>query len=144
MMAASEVAALRRQADGLNVRIEADRPDFPAVLAGACAVVSMAGYCSVAEILASGKPALLVPRAFPRQEQLNRARRHAAAGLVGLLEPDELEPAKLRAALDEVLARPARAPRVLPGAAQAAELLRFMVGAQAARALRRGLSAGAP
>jgi predicted glycosyltransferase len=144
MMAASEVAALRQQAAGLNVRIEADRPDFPAVLAGARAVVSMAGYCSVAEILASGQPALLVPRAFPRQEQLNRARRHAAAGLVGLLEPDELEPARLRAALDELLARPARAPRALQGAAQAAELLRFTVGAQGGRALRRGLSAGAP
>ena len=40
----------------------------------ASAVVSMGGYNSVAEILTTNTPALLVPRDRPRQEQLIRAR----------------------------------------------------------------------
>ena len=118
-----DVARLRDAADGLDAHVEEFRADMDALLAGARAVVSMAGYCTVAEVLASGKPALLVPRAFPREEQLNRARSLAAAGRVSMLTPDELDPGSLRRALEELLAReslPAEAPL---GAQDAAAIL---------------------
>ncbi len=51
-------------------------------IAEASAVIGMAGYNTVTEILAASRPALLVPREEPRQEQLIRARR--LAPLTGL------------------------------------------------------------
>ena len=50
-------------------------PDLHRLIAGAAAVVSMAGYNSVCEVLATDRPALLVPRTEPRTEQLVRAQR---------------------------------------------------------------------
>ncbi len=122
LMDEREIARLRARAEGRDVRVFASRPDMPALLAGARAVVAMAGYCTVAEILASGTPALLVPRAFPREEQLNRARRLAAEDRVAMLHPDDLD--SLGAALGALLERPARPPAALPGAAEAAAILR--------------------
>jgi predicted glycosyltransferase len=123
MMAPAQVATLHDTAANLDVQVHRVRNDMDAVIAGARAVVSMAGYCTVAEVLASGKPALLVPRAFPRDEQLRRARRWAATGRLDLLEPDELAPAPLRAAFDRLLERPARAPQQPTGAQTAVSLL---------------------
>jgi predicted glycosyltransferase len=124
LMVADRVAELRTLAAGLDVRVERSRPDMDRLLAGARAVIAMAGYCTVAEILASGKPALLVPRAFPREEQLNRARRWAAAGRVEMVEPDRLDTADFRQAIDRVLTRAPRPGFALTGAHDAARILR--------------------
>jgi predicted glycosyltransferase len=123
MMAAGEIARLRERAAGLDVRVEEFRPDMDAVLAGARAVVSMAGYNTVSEILGSGTPALLVPRTFPRVEQLNRARRWADAGCVEMLDPGSLEPARLREKISALLERPPGAGQQLTGAGDAAAIL---------------------
>jgi predicted glycosyltransferase len=123
MMAADQVDHLRTSAAGLDVRIEQFRPDMDAVLAGARAVVSMAGYNAVAEVLASGKPALLVPRTSPREEQLNRARGLAAAGRVEMLDPSALEPARLSRVIQGLLDRPPVAPKTPTGARDAARIL---------------------
>jgi predicted glycosyltransferase len=123
MMDPAQVVALKDAAIGLDAQVHRLRTDMDAVLSGARATVSMAGYATVAEVVASGKPALLVPRAFPRDEQLRRARRLATAGLVELLEPDALDPAILRNAFDRLLERPARAPQRPIGAATAVSLL---------------------
>ena len=69
-----------------------DCDDF---IGGAAAVVSMAGYNSVCELLAAGCPTLLVPRVHPREEQLLRAQRLAARGLVDLCHPDALSGAAI-------------------------------------------------
>jgi predicted glycosyltransferase len=53
-------------------------------------VVSMAGYNTVNEILSLGKDALLVPRTSPRTEQLIRAERLQALGLVDYVRDDAL------------------------------------------------------
>ncbi len=66
------------------------------LLACADRVVSMAGYGTVSEILSFGKPALLVPRDTPRQEQLIRAERLAALGLVDCLRQSELSPGAIQ------------------------------------------------
>lgn len=57
------------------------------LIAGAAAVVSMAGYNSVTELLSSPAPTLLVPRVVPRTEQLIRAERLADLECADLLHP---------------------------------------------------------
>ncbi len=61
---------------------------------GASAVVAMGGYNTFCEILSFNKPALIIPRIRPRQEQLIRANRAAELGLVQVLHPDEAADAK--------------------------------------------------
>jgi predicted glycosyltransferase len=78
-------------------------------LAGAEAVVSMGGYNTVAEVLPTSTPALLVPRTAPRLEQWVRAERLAALGLVDVLHPADLEPGRLARWVVEAAGR--RVPR---------------------------------
>ena len=99
---------LRRATAGESVRLYAHRTDLPRLIVGARAVVSMAGYNTVGEIMRAPKPALLVPRVRPSEEQLIRARRLEQRGLQQMLHPADLEPATLRAELDTLLTR--RAP----------------------------------
>ena len=66
----------------------------------AVAVVAMGGYNTFCEILSLDKPALIVPRSVPRQEQLIRASRAQGLGLVSMLDPDNgSDPAIMAAAL---------------------------------------------
>jgi len=70
------------------------------LVAGAKAVVAMGGYNTYCEILSFDKPALIVPRVQPREEQLIRARRAAELGLIEMLLPEEAEdPVRMAAAL---------------------------------------------
>ena len=67
---------------------------------GAVGVVAMAGYNTFCEILSLDKRAILVPRVKPRREQLLRAKRAAALGLVRMLDPEGVhDPAVMAAAL---------------------------------------------
>jgi predicted glycosyltransferase len=68
------------------------------LIAGSKGVVSMGGYNTYCEILSFDKPALIVPRIEPREEQLIRAQRASALGLVDMLLPSEAEDAKRFAA----------------------------------------------
>jgi predicted glycosyltransferase len=58
-------------------------------------VVAMGGYNTLCEVLSFEKPALIVPRVQPRQEQLVRAQRLKNLGLIDMLHPDELCPETL-------------------------------------------------
>lgn len=69
--------------------------DCDALLSHASAVVTMGGYNTVCAVLAHGKRALVVPRTTPREEQLVRAQRLAARGLVDVLRPEALTAAGL-------------------------------------------------
>jgi predicted glycosyltransferase len=124
LMSEDQVARLRTLAAGLDAQVERSRPDMDAVLAGARAVISMAGYCTVAEILGSGKPALLIPRVFPREEQLNRARHWAATGRLEMLEPDRVHTPEFRNSIDRLVERAPGPGLPLTGAADAARILR--------------------
>lgn len=125
LMPERDVERLRRRAVGLDARVEVFRSDLDAVIARARAVVSMAGYNTVSELLRARRPALLVPRDRPSEEQLVRSHLVAEDGLAAVLAPDRLAPASLRRALDELLEAPE--PEVdeslYGGAARAAELL---------------------
>jgi predicted glycosyltransferase len=137
MMAGDRVDRLRELAGELvQTQIFEYRSDMVSLLAGARAVVSMAGYSTVAEIVGSGKPALLVPRSFPSREQLNRARRWAAEGRVALLEPGDLAPARLGETIARLIAQP---PFVGPQQTGADDAVTILL--QAARD-RRGAATG--
>ena len=72
-------------------------PEPLALMQGAAAIISMAGYNTTLETLALHKRTLLVPRIRPRQEQWLRASRLAEMGLAACLHPDELNPDTLAA-----------------------------------------------
>jgi len=77
------------------------------LIAGAAGVVAMGGYNTYCEILSFDKPALIVPRVLPREEQLIRARRAAELGLVDMLLPSEsADPLRLASALKALPMRP--------------------------------------
>jgi len=99
--------------------------DLTAYVAAADVVVSMGGHSTICEILSFARPAVIVPRAAPRREQLIRAEALSKRGLVRMIHPDELTPARLSQELERLLERPAAAaaPVRLDGAAAtAAEL----------------------
>lgn len=76
------------------------------LMADAKAMVSMGGYNTFCEILSFDKPALLVPRTFPRREQAVRAERAAEMGLVDLLDADQAaDPRRMAASLRALLNR---------------------------------------
>ncbi|MHC5111965.1 MAG: glycosyltransferase family protein [Planctomycetota bacterium] len=66
-------------------------------------VVSMGGYNTLSLIAGNRKPALVIPRTHPRQEQLIRAKLWEKHGVVATLEPDSLSPSALAARIMELL-----------------------------------------
>ncbi len=83
--------AARRQGGG-RVRVEPSAPNVPELIADAAAVMSMCGYNTATEILATSTPALIVPRVERRVEQLLRAEALDRADAVDVLRPDRLRP----------------------------------------------------
>jgi len=95
--------AIERSGAPATVMAFSDAPE--AIMAAASAVISMAGYNSVCELLALGVPALLVPRERPRREQLLRAQRLAETGCIEMAQLDTLTPAALGSFVTRAVAR---------------------------------------
>lgn len=91
--------------DAARIQVTRLAPHVPALVREAAAVVSMAGYNSTAEIMATTTPALLVPRAARRAEQPRRARALAAVGAVDTLALEELSAEALSRWLAEAVVR---------------------------------------
>lgn len=72
-------------------------PGLSTQIQRASAVISMGGYNTSCEILASDTPALIIPREYPRQEQLIRAQSFQKVGAVEYLRLSETTPAALSA-----------------------------------------------
>jgi len=110
---AREARRIKRRARGLgDVTVHRFYEDLPRLLASSSAVVAMAGYNTAVEIVASGRPAILVPRCFPRREQVIRAERLARLGLVTCLTRPSA--ADLGRALAGLLERRPPRPHLLP------------------------------
>jgi predicted glycosyltransferase len=62
--------------------------DLTGVATRARCVVSRGGYNSLCELVSMRVPTIVVPRAWPRREQLLRARTFASRGLVELIEDE--------------------------------------------------------
>lgn len=92
---ARDAAALAtlNEAVGRRACIVRTALNVPELIAGASGVVSMCGYNTATEILASSTPALVLPRCRRRQEQALRAGALAAVGAVGHLDPRAATPA---------------------------------------------------
>ncbi len=77
------------------------------LISNSMAVVSMGGYNTFCEILSFDKPALIVPRTTPRQEQLIRTQRAAELGMVDMILPEDADRPQLMAkALQALPTRP--------------------------------------
>ena len=80
---------------GEDVVVLRSAANVPALVAEASAVVCMGGYNSVAEVMATSTPALVVPRNARRAEQPRRAEALAAVGAVDTLPAEEINPTHL-------------------------------------------------
>jgi predicted glycosyltransferase len=126
----SHARSFKRRARRIpGVRAHRFYSDLPRLLAEADVIVSMAGYNSSAEILQTRRPAVLLPRTWPRREQLIRARSLSRLGLAEtLVQP---RPADIRSAVQRALDARTGRPRTPPldGRSRlcelAAELLRI-------------------
>ena len=99
--------------------------DFLDLLAGADLSLSLAGYNTTMNVLAAGVPALVWPFA-QNQEQSMRAGRLSELGLLGILFPEDMNPARLAGRVSELLSRGRRVPPKalgLDGAAESARLI---------------------
>lgn len=107
------------------IKIQRFHRNIPALLRQVDAVVSMAGYNSCAEILQSGVPAVLLPRSFPRQEQLIRANLMAKRGWVTVLPEADPDPQRLLKAVEEALESPRKkqSPADLNGLGRLCEII---------------------
>jgi predicted glycosyltransferase len=83
-----------------NVEILTFDSHIELLMEKATAIVAMGGYNTFCEILTLDKPALIIPRSVPRQEQLIRAERAVTLNLVSLLDPaGERDPMQMAAAI---------------------------------------------
>ncbi|MCP4572431.1 MAG: undecaprenyldiphospho-muramoylpentapeptide beta-N-acetylglucosaminyltransferase [bacterium] len=103
------VAAAWSAADPARVRVDAYIEDMAAALAWADLVVCRAGAMTLAELQASGRPAVLVP--FPHatdNHQLRNAEACAAAGAAVVLQDEDCQAGALTAMVSGLLADPDR------------------------------------
>jgi predicted glycosyltransferase len=105
-MPSAERDDLKGRAAALPVRVRTSVSDSLSYIAAADVVVAMAGYNTTVEILRLGRPAVLVPRHGPSQEQRMRAGRFAELGWVVQVDPDGLESTRLATAVVHALETP--------------------------------------
>jgi predicted glycosyltransferase len=116
-------ADIRVAAAAAGIVVEQFRADFPKLLQGCLLSVSQGGYNTVMELIAAGCPAVIVPFAEGSEsEQGLRGRLLADRGILQLVEPEALTPARLAAAIDQASA-PAALSLDLDGAAGTARIL---------------------
>ncbi|MEW5902477.1 MAG: glycosyltransferase, partial [Acidobacteriota bacterium] len=82
--------------------------DFENWIRASDLIVAMGGYNPVYEVLSLRKRLLVVPRVFPRREQLIRAKALAGRGLIEMIHPDHLTPELICQKVRRMLATPWR------------------------------------
>jgi len=90
-------------------------PRIESLIENAAGLVTMGGYNTFCEILSFDRPAVVLPRATPRAEQLIRARRAAQLGLVSMLEPRDGSAENLCEILENLLTQPRPSVNLQPG-----------------------------
>lgn len=112
-----DLKSLRAMASAASASFHRFIPRLPALFGGVSALVCMGGYNTLGEALSHAMPVVCVPRVVPRTEQRMRARAFQRLGLLEWIEPADLSPAKLRAALAVALSTPRAALRTRVAAA---------------------------
>jgi predicted glycosyltransferase len=87
-----------------QVQIDEFTDDLMSYMVAADVVVSMAGYNTVCEILSASKPAVVVPRIKPSQEQFMRSQRMHELGCFQTIHPHDLTPSILMQQVQQQLA----------------------------------------
>ncbi|MEM6904463.1 MAG: glycosyl transferase family 28, partial [Pseudomonadota bacterium] len=105
-----------------NLTIEPLTPDYPALVAGARASISLCGYNTAVELARTETPAILVPMA-DRGEREQTLRAEALARYPGIELLREPSPEALLEALSRLPARRAPLPLRLDGARRSIEIL---------------------
>jgi predicted glycosyltransferase len=107
------------------------------LFAEAKGVISMGGYNTFCEVLSFDKPAVIVPRTFPRLEQYIRAKRAEELGLVTMIDEtrDGLTPAAMIKAIRNLPQQAPPSSCVIPGLLDGLEKIcdrvRMLTGADA-------------
>ena len=87
LMSAQDRAKIDAAADSVPAAVVVEMfADLAAVGLGAQCIVTRGGYNSLCELAPLGVPTIVVPRIWPRKEQLIRARAFAKRGLVEVVE----------------------------------------------------------
>ncbi len=133
MADAPRAAIVQASADLPNVSLQDFCDDMMSLINAADVALTMGGYNTVCELLTSGKRAVIVPRTEPGHEQLLRAQRMAAHGLLRMLHPDDATPEALMRLLGEQLEAHARGdalPRLksMHGLERVSQALRALMG----------------
>jgi len=125
LMSSGRQAELFVKAEALaNVEIQEFSDNMRSLISSAAGVISMGGYNTVVEELASEVPTLIVPRCFPRQEQRIRAERLAEHGDIDWALVEDLTPARVDQFVRDCLEVPRRRATLdLCGLDRAAQLL---------------------
>ncbi len=87
---------LRKRASRYGIKVLPFHPRMEELIKAADLVISMGGYNTFCEILTQRTPALIIPRESPRLEQLIRAQRMHARGLIDYIPWTQVTPALLR------------------------------------------------
>jgi predicted glycosyltransferase len=114
-----------------NITLARFRKDFPSLLRGAKVSISQAGYNTVGDLLRTNCRSILIPFvAGGETEQTVRAERLQALGLAAVLPEQGLTAEHVAAAVERVLAAPARKDVTLDltGAETTASIIRSMLG----------------
>jgi predicted glycosyltransferase len=98
---------LADRARALKVQIKPFVRNMEKRMAKSDLVVSMGGYNTMCEILSLKKPALIIPRDNPRQEQLIRARVFKDQGLCEYIRWGDVSPETMREKINALLDDPA-------------------------------------
>lgn len=115
-----------------NVRLEKSTPDLTGTMKGAALSISMGGYNTVLDVLASGVRALVyTTSANGDSEQYFRAARLEALGRIHLLARADLTPDGLAGRIESALAEPSpRFAADLDGAERTAQIVASLVQAR--------------
>jgi len=101
LMAHEQRASLEKQSEGLPVRLLRCVDDSLSYLNAADLVIAMAGYNTMCEVVFRlRKKALVIPRLGPSAEQMIRARTLEKRGLIDVVHPGEMSPAKMAARIE--------------------------------------------
>jgi len=87
---------IKKRAQKFGIKTIPFHPRMEELMIAADLVISMGGYNTICEILTQQTPALIIPREYPRQEQLIRAKRLKSQGLLDFIPWTEVTPQKLR------------------------------------------------
>ena len=141
-MPASERSEFMRKGKTLpNVKVIDFDSRMEELIFSSKAVVAMGGYNTFCEILSFDKPALIVPRIIPREEQLIRTTRAAELGMVDMILPINADdPQKMANALKSMPYRPKPSERDsdfdLDGLTNVSKILGVIFRARASKEVR--------